>query len=246
MKLIGTTAILLIHVLTFGQSKSKPDVYGLPIPKNIEGCFALLDETLSDAEIYLVKTLEEDSIYFNPAFRYGADFFHAWKIYKGSKLTKYFNKKGLYGSFEVYEAILVSYHRYLNHDSIKLDEQIKKYQDKQKQDYLYYISKTEKDSLYGYYIPRDLPDCFIQLDKILSEKDKTEIKHLKDREETIQYHDSHGRWLRNNWGLWGGSRLQKYFFNKKVSHPDDISMLILKFYYDWLNHKNEGWQKWAQ
>ncbi|MGI8599324.1 MAG: DUF6794 domain-containing protein [Chitinophagaceae bacterium] len=51
------------------------------------------DKTLPDDEIHLVKTLQEDNIYYNPAFQYRADFFHAWKIYNGSRLTEYFNKK---------------------------------------------------------------------------------------------------------------------------------------------------------
>jgi hypothetical protein len=246
MKLLLTTTILILHLLTFGQTKSKTDVYDLPIPKTLEECFKLLDKTLPDDEIHLVKTLQEDSIYFNTAFQYRADFFHAWKISNGSRLTEYFNKKGLKGSFEIYEAILISYHRYLNNDSIKLDEQIKKYQVKQQKDYEYYISKTEKDSLNGIYIPKGLQDCFIQLDKILPEKDRTEIKNLKNRDETIEYHHGLGMWLRNNWGLWGGSRLQKYFLDKKVNHPDNMSSLILEFYFDWLNNKNEGWQKWTQ
>jgi len=159
MKLLLTTTILILHLLTFGQTNSKPSIYDLPIPKTLDECFKLLDKTLPDNEIHLVKTLQEDSIYFNPAFQPGADFFHAWKIYSGSKLTEFFNNKGLQGSFEIYEAILISYHRYLNNDSIKLDEQIKKYQDKQQRDYADYISKTEKDSLNGIYIPKDLQDC---------------------------------------------------------------------------------------
>lgn len=81
---------------------------------------------MSENDIHLVKTLPEDSICYDPAFKYKADFFHAWKIYMGSRLTRYFNKKGLRGSFEIYETILISYHRYLNKESIKLDEQIKK------------------------------------------------------------------------------------------------------------------------
>ena len=61
-----------------------------------------------------------------------------------------------------------------------------------------------------------MQDCFIQLDKILPEKDRTEIKNLKSRDETIKYHHGLGVWLRNNWGLWGGSRLQKYFLDKNT------------------------------
>lgn len=91
-----------------------------------------------------------------------------------------------------------------------------------------------------------MKDCFVQLDKTLSEKDKTEIKSLESRDETIKYHHGLGMWLRNNWGLWGGSRLQKYFLNKKVDQPDGMSSLILEYYYDWLNNKNEGWQKWMK
>jgi hypothetical protein len=246
MKVLLTATILFFHLLTFGQTDSKPDVYDFPIPKNIEKCFVLLDKTMQHDKILLVKTLEEDSIYYHPSFKHRTDFFHAWKIYHGSRLSKYFNKKGLYGSFEIYEIILVSYHRYLNNESIKLEEQIKKYQEKQKEDYAYYISKIEKDSLNSIYIPKDLQDCFIQLDKILSEKDKAEIKNLKSRDETINYHHGLGMWLRNNWGLWGGSRLQKYFLTRKVTDPDSMSSLILEYYYDWLNNKNEDWQKWMK
>jgi hypothetical protein len=239
-------AFLLVTQISFGQTKPKFYVYDLPIPKTLEECFPILDKTMPDNEIQLVKLLQEDSIYLNSAFKYRADFFHAWKIYNGSRLTAYFNKKGLNGSFEIYETILISYHRYLNNDSIKLDEQIKKYQVKQQKDYEVYISKTKKDTLNGVYIPTDLHDCFVQLDKILSEKDRSEIKCLKNRDETIKYHHELGMWLRNNWGLWGGSRLQIYFLDKKVSHPDNMSALVLEFYYDWLNNKNLGWQNWMK
>jgi hypothetical protein len=246
MKQLLTATILFLQFIAFGQNKTKPDVYDFPIPKTLEECFVLLDKTMPDDEIQLVKTLQEDSIYYNPAFQARADFFHAWKIYNGSSLTNYFNQKGLQGSFEIYETILISYHRYLNNEAIRLDEQIKKYQEQQQKDYQTYLAKTQQDTLNGIYIPKDLKDCFIQLDKVLSAKDRDEIKSLKNRDETIKYHHGLGMWLRNNWGLWGGSRLQKYFLAKKVNHPDEMSALILAFYYDWLHNNNAGWQKWAQ
>ena len=34
------------------------------------------------------------------------------------------------------------------------------------------------------------------------------------------------------WGFWGGSRLQKYFNDRKVFNPDYMSYLILKAYYE--------------
>ena len=246
MKFIITTIILLFHLLSFGQTKKKPSVHDLSIPKTLKECFILLDKTLPDDEINLAKILPEDSIYYNSAFKYGTDFFHAWKLYDGSRLTQYFNKLGLYGSHPIYNTILISYHRYLNKDSIKLDEQINKYKAVQKREKDEYLAKLDKDTVNGIYIPKDLPDCFKQLDKMLSVKDKAIIKNLKNKQETIQFHHSLGMTLRNSWGLWGGSRLQKYFLDKQINHPDGMSSLILEYYFDWLNNKNSDWQNWAK
>lgn len=101
----------------------------------------------------------------------------------------------------------------------------------------------KQDSINGVYIPKDIEDCFISLDVLLSEEDRGLIKKLKDRDETIMLHHGLGTWLRNNWGLWSGSRLQKYFKKRKIKHPDAMSSLILEFYYDWLNEKNSEWKK---
>lgn len=199
---------------------------------------------MPDREINLVKTIREDSIYFNPAFHYGTDFFHAWKLHDGSILTRYFNDKGLHGSHEIYEAILISYHRYLNRESIKLDEQIKKYQAKQQKEYEGSIAEIRKDTLNGVYIPMDLKDCFKQLDKLLSDKDKSEIRKLGDSSETISYHHLLGQWIRNRWELWTDSRLRTYLLRHGCHQPDDMSLTILEFYYDWLNNRNEKWMKW--
>jgi hypothetical protein len=245
-KKIFTFTILLFSACMYGQIVEKPDIYEFPIPKTLEKCFSLLNKTMPDNEIQLIKTLQEDSIYYHPEFKYRTDFFHAWKIYNGSDLTKYFNKKGLFGSFEIYETILVSYHRYLNGDDINLEEQITKYTAIQEKEHEEYLLKVQQDSIKGVYIPTDLKDCFMQLDKVLSEEDKDEIRKLKNKEETIAYHLGFGMWLRNNWGLWGGSRLQKYFLDRNIELPDSMSSLILEFYYEWLNGEHRNWQKWTK
>lgn len=98
-------------------------------------------------------------------------------------------------------------------------------------------ARRDEDPLNDIYIPKDLKDCFLQLDNLLSAGDKEQIKNLKDRSETIRYHFNLGLWIRNNWGLWRDSRLQKYFLDRKIFHPDDMSSLILENYYDWLNNQ---------
>jgi hypothetical protein len=99
------------------------------------------------------------------------------------------------------------------------------------------------DSINGLYIPQNLEECFLELNKILKPKDIEALKNLKDRNETILYHHGLGTWLRNNWRLWGGSRLQQYLKKKGLIHPDNMSATVLEYYYDWLNEQHEKWKE---
>lgn len=96
----------------------------------------------------------------------------------------------------------------------------------------------------GVYIPRNLGECFIELDKLLSEIDKNEMRALPKRDNMIQYHLGLGTWMRNNWGLWGGSRLYKYFHDKALTDPEAMSSIVLFYYYDWLTDKKRSWEEW--
>jgi hypothetical protein len=46
-------------------------------------------------------------------------------------------------------------------------------------------------------------------------------------------------WIRNNWGLWKGSRLSEYFNNIGIYHPDDMSGIILDTFWCHLNGKRQ-------
>jgi len=102
------------------------------------------------------------------------------------------------------------------------------------------------ETIGGRYIPKNLQEAFLELDKQLSEIDKKEMAALKSRKDMIAYHHGLGTSLRNNWGLWGVSRLRKYFTDKGITHPDDMSSVVLFFYWDWLNGKKESWKSWEQ
>jgi hypothetical protein len=106
-----------------------------------------------------------------------------------------------------------------------------------------YKNRIVADSINGMYIPKNLEECFLELNKLLKPKDIETIKNLKDRNEMILYHHGFGTWLRNNWGFWGGSRLQQYLMAKGLTHPDDMSATILEFYYDWLNGQHDKWKE---
>jgi len=87
------------------------------------------------------------------------------------------------------------------------------------------------------YIPKDLDDCFAHLKKLLKPEDIVKMRSGTE-DDMIQYHHGLGRWMRNNWGLWGeGSRLAKWFNSKGIMHPDDMSGIILDSFWRHLNDK---------
>lgn len=102
------------------------------------------------------------------------------------------------------------------------------------------------ETINGIYIPKDMGECFVELDKMLSEINKKEMKEQPDRDGMIEYHFFFGMHLRNSWGLWGGSRLQKYFTERGIDHPDSMSGIILEHYHDWLNGRKETWKEWER
>ena len=61
--------------------------------------------------------------------------------------------------------------------------------------------KIEKTSIFNW------KKCFL---------DRQTIKNLNDKENKIKFHHGLEMTLRNTWGLCGGSRLQKYFLDKKL------------------------------
>jgi len=90
----------------------------------------------------------------------------------------------------------------------------------------------------GVYIPKNMLECMTQLDSILNFESKKQLKEATD----IWMFNSHmgglGMWIRNNWGLHGGSRLLKYFngrgIGKQRGVSDQISYTIVSSYVAWL------------
>jgi hypothetical protein len=141
-----TNIVTILFMILFpfalqGQKIKNKNIEEYPIPKNLEQCFNLFNRTMTEKEKFLIKTLSEDSLYYNTEIGYETDF--SFWLDKKSSLTQYFNKKGLLFHFEIYETILVSYHRYLNNCEINLAEQITKYIDKRRQESLEYRQKRD-------------------------------------------------------------------------------------------------------
>ena len=75
------------------------------------------------------------------------------------------------------------------------------------------------------------------MQKISKPEDIDEFKSENEDDIPGLYHMSIGMWMRNNWGLSGGSRLAKWFNTKGIYHPDDMSSIILLSFWRHLNQK---------
>lgn len=88
-------------------------------------------------------------------------------------------------------------------------------------------------------IPNNLEEALLELDNKFPEK---EIEFIKSNPQScmIQYHSGAGRWIRNNWGLWAkeNNNLKTWFLEKGISHPDDMSEIILDSYWSIKNNKD--------
>lgn len=89
------------------------------------------------------------------------------------------------------------------------------------------------DRINGIYIPKDLDEAVDSLDVLIGAEEKRYISDSLSMEDfcAFQHLDGWGIWMRNEWGLWSGSRLQQYFMDKGIVYPDDMSGVILEAYY---------------
>lgn len=84
-------------------------------------------------------------------------------------------------------------------------------------------------------VPKTVDEAISTLEKILSDEDREYL--LKNG--AISMHDSLGRWIRNEWGLWTGSELKDELMNmnKGLNHPDDMSNYIIEEFIKYWNNK---------
>jgi hypothetical protein len=85
--------------------------------------------------------------------------------------------------------------------------------------------------------PVDMESAVKCLKEKLPASDLKEFKETPHSKVIAKYHHSFGRQIRNNWGLWGGSELQKRLLNDGYKHPDDISSAIMEKLYQELNEQ---------
>lgn len=87
-------------------------------------------------------------------------------------------------------------------------------------------------------IPTNISECFDELDKMFSEipKDLKVFKESDEEKALATFHNSLGRWIRNNWGLWTrDSKIYNTFNDMQLWHADDMSSVIIVSYHRYIN-----------
>lgn len=161
------------------------------------------------------------------------------KIFEKNKIIDFILKSTFKTDFiprEVDKIYLTSFYGGFRNfdDKIALQETIKANELK-KLEYQQRLTQAKIDDVY---IPKDLYECLIELDKTLNFESKSKLKEAKNIWQFNSHMGGLGMWIRNNWGINGGSRLSKYFYDRKLNlnyvDNDKISGIIIEEYTKWL------------
>jgi len=232
-----TLQIFMLTILTslnlFGQNM---------LPKNLKQTVQYLDKDCSENLKTKIKTIHEDSLDYavypfakkEPYKNYKTIFNWTSDENGNPKIIKYLEKKGIYNNHS--EVLLFAFRQKLLNGKINEKEILNKFLEQQRKSDEKDKIKNETDTIDGVYIPKNLEDCFVQINSFWNDSTKIKVKNWDEREFIGNAHMGFGMWMRNNWRLWGGSRLSKHFNELGINHPDDMSGIILVSYHRHLNN----------
>ncbi len=94
-----------------------------------------------------------------------------------------------------------------------------------------YEWRLRQEVLYGTYIPKDVNEVLLELNKKIDSPSKAKFATLTETEAVTKLFFSLGRWMTHNWGLYEGSRLSKYIQDLGIHHPDDMVRFFIIIYH---------------
>ncbi len=103
-----------------------------------------------------------------------------------------------------------------------------------------YRDRIRMDKLNNVYIPKNLDDALLQLDKLTSPDSRIKFKSIPEDSVCMYMHNRLGQWIILNWGFYGGSRLSHYLRSAGITYPDDMADFLILAYHRKLNGKPVG------
>lgn len=102
-----------------------------------------------------------------------------------------------------------------------------------------YQSNIKKSRLNGVYIPKDLEDAFLELDRISPPESLEKIKSVSEETIARKLHFGLGKWMAYNWNFDEGSRFSHYLKGLGLFHTDDMIDFMLVSYHRYLLKKEQ-------
>jgi hypothetical protein len=100
-----------------------------------------------------------------------------------------------------------------------------------------YKSNIKKSRLHGVYIPKDLDDAFLELDRLSPPEAINKMKAIPEEIVAKKLHFGLGRWIAHNWNFDEGSRFSHYLKGLGIIKTDDMINFMLVSYHRYLNKK---------
>ncbi|BDD00507.1 DUF6794 domain-containing protein [Persicobacter psychrovividus] len=124
-KLIIILTIFSTSIFAQVDCRKYPDKY---IPTDLDDALNYLDCKWSDSDKEEFKSKPENDAVVELHFGTGMGIRNSWGLWKGdSGISKYFRDLGINHPDDMSSIILTSFHRYLNKQDVKIDEQVKYY-----------------------------------------------------------------------------------------------------------------------
>jgi hypothetical protein len=225
--------MMLTCLFVFGQDKY--------VPATLDDAIAFLEKDCPDSIKQRIKHVSPDSIIY-VVYPYLGSYKRVaeWTMAGDSSQTikKFFFSQNIRFPFNQQCAVWFAFGQTLRGVQNASERTLNYYQQLERKWAQEDSVRFTTDSLRGHYIPTDLRDCIVQIDKMLSDSVKEEIRRTKPGDFFGESHLNFGMYLRNSWQLWMGSRLTKYFNEIGIEHPDTMSGAILAAYYQSLTVKD--------
>ena len=136
---------------------------------------------------------------------------------------------------------------YRNFDDKIAEQETIKEKERRKEEHKRRLTLEKIDDIY---IPKNLYESLTELDRILNFENKKQLIESKDSWQFNSHMGGLGMWIRNNWGINGGSRLLKYFNDRNIGKEmfgnDEISGVIIEQYILWLKGNKNAWKRWEK
>ncbi len=98
-----------------------------------------------------------------------------------------------------------------------------------------YAKNIKKSRINGVYIPKDHLEAVKELKEMSPEEALAKFRTQSEEMVIKKLHFGLGRWIRYNWNFYEGSRLAEHIKGLGISHPDDMSTLLMTLLHRDLN-----------